>query len=398
MNSQLLIHRVFLTVIVMLCAGCIPAGLRVVDTEGLKAEPDEGSIDRAAPVAETLSVPFIAFQSNRTARHPKEWPVADIPVLGPGLLDVYFVRADGSGLRRVSYDEPVHASFYRGMMRWSPDHTWLAWSGEQNVWVSSPLGETRQIADLPAAPGGLAWCRDSSRLVVWCDDRGEVFVCDIDTQVQTTFPVSTQGHLIDVDWSRDRVLFWAVSSPSDGSRVYAQTVDASVPQEIFSCADPILRLRCSPVSKELALLTGKREAASLCVLDVGTRTLVSIASDVVVSGQLHASLWSYSRSRIMTCPAWAPNGTALTFEDDGRVFVIDRDGTCQRDITPAGLVAGSAAWSSDGEYIVFHATSASEGLPGRHREWRIWRTTKEGEDPQQLTFGPGGDLYPAWAG
>jgi Tol biopolymer transport system component len=94
--------------------------------------------------------------------------------------DVYVVRADGSGLRRLTDD--IHKD--RGV-RWSPDGERIAFfsnrSGSYEIWTIKPDGsELRQITDIPDAEIlNPVWSPDGSLLHYARDKLDEVILLDL---------------------------------------------------------------------------------------------------------------------------------------------------------------------------------------------------------------------------
>ena len=53
-------------------------------------------------------------------------------------------------------------------------------------------------------------------------------------------------------------------------------------------------------------------------------------------------------------PAWSPDGTKLAFVDNGKLLVINGDGSGRRELpTSTGYVNASPSWSPDGAKIAF---------------------------------------------
>jgi Tol biopolymer transport system component len=97
-------------------------------------------------------------------------------------------------------------------------------------------------------------------------------------------------------------------------------------------------------------------------------------------------------------PAWSPDGTRIAFrsfrsERDGEIWVMDADGSDQRNLTPR---AGTAvvdfrrpAWSPDGSRIAYASTEGGD--------WGIWTMAADGSDRRQLTNTIDLDTEPTWS-
>jgi uncharacterized delta-60 repeat protein len=95
--------------------------------------------------------------------------------------------------------------------------------------------------------------------------------------------------------------------------------------------------------------------------------------------------------------SWAPDGRRLVFSRrdpaanaNGHLFIIDRDGTHERQITSdQASDDADPNWSPDGTRIAFKRAAPSQN---------VWTVTPAGTNLTQLTFSIGaGDVQPAWS-
>ena len=87
-------------------------------------------------------------------------------------------------------------------------------------------------------------------------------------------------------------------------------------------------------------------------------------------------------------PAWSPDGTRVAFERDYDIWVMDPDGTGQKNLTSTASSASEYEpdWSPDGTRIAFT------------RDGDIWVMDADGTDQKNLTETPAlGEDYPAWS-
>jgi TolB protein len=115
----------------------------------------------------------------------------------------------------------------------------------------------------------------------------------------------------------------------------------------------------SPDGSTVAFVSTRRTGrAHIWLLDVATRATRQLTAD------------SGSDFR----PSWSPDGQWVAFSSDRdshpgdlpgrwehlqstRLFIVRRDGTALRALTPAGGFAGTPKWSADGKRIVFYETT-----------------------------------------
>ena len=98
--------------------------------------------------------------------------------------------------------------------------------------------------------------------------------------------------------------------------------------------------------------------------------------------------------RFIGCkPSVSPSSPVLVYatprSGHGDIYVASLDGVSRKRLTDDDSYEGDAAWSHDGQHIVF--VRESNGLG------RIWMMKPDGTDQRQLTFGPGYDHGPSFA-
>jgi Tol biopolymer transport system component len=92
---------------------------------------------------------------------------------------------------------------------------------------------------------------------------------------------------------------------------------------------------------------------------------------------------------------WSPDGKRIAFRSDRRgndeVFVMNADGTEQRDLTRSPASDYSPAWSPDGQTIAF-ATDRADPTGND-----VWLMDSDGSNPRPLVEQTGIDEYPTWS-
>lgn len=88
-------------------------------------------------------------------------------------------------------------------------------------------------------------------------------------------------------------------------------------------------------------------------------------------------------------PAWSPDGKKIAFissrNGGGEIFVMDKDGSNQINLTPATISIGEPVWSPDGSKILFLANPGSTDL--HQTEFGLYTMNSDGTYWQQLAYG-----------
>jgi Tol biopolymer transport system component len=88
-------------------------------------------------------------------------------------------------------------------------------------------------------------------------------------------------------------------------------------------------------------------------------------------------------------PAFSPLGKRIAYSTDGQIWVMEADGTLQRQVTQTFTSSTGPAWSPAGDALVFVS-----GLPG---DEHIWRIGADGNKLRRLTGGARPDSHPSWS-
>lgn len=101
-------------------------------------------------------------------------------------------------------------------------------------------------------------------------------------------------------------------------------------------------------------------------------------------------------------PAWSPDGRQISFESvrDGNseVYVMDADGTNVRRLTFAPGEDRGTSWSPDGSQITFHSTRAGPpGGPHGPGNFEVWVMNADGTGQRNITNSPAFEAQPDWS-
>ncbi len=240
--------------------------------------------------------------------------------------DLYTIRADGSGLQRITDGvDPI----------WSPDGNQIAfarWREPRGIWVMDLTGGSageRRVFD---------W--SEARWPSWSPDGQEIL-----------FSLQKGGQLDDKE-----LCFWG----------FCFTIEAK-PHWRLGIVQPADGTFYEPSSPQISLAPTWSPTGDQVVFD-GEQGLVI----QTVDGEVSYALTSDARD---TGPVWSPDGKKVAFvrrqHDHLEVYVVDADGrnltrlttTPERpDGTPGN--SGGPAWSPDGRSIAFYTD--------RTGKWEIW--------------------------
>jgi Tol biopolymer transport system component len=96
-------------------------------------------------------------------------------------------------------------------------------------------------------------------------------------------------------------------------------------------------------------------------------------------------------------PDWSPNGRKIVFQSsrtgNDEVFVMNADGSRQRNLTRNPAEDGDPVFSPDGKKIAFYSSRPMGPVQG---DAEIWRMRADGTNPVQLTDNTALDAAPAW--
>ena len=244
-------------------------------------------------------------------------------------------------------------------------------------------GATAVVADA-TAPG------KNGQIVFSSNAPRRLWVINSDgTGLRKLMVVKGRFNDVQADWSPDgsKIAFercaddcgvWTVSAAGTGLKRLG-------PGCAFACGHPAW----SPNGKQLAVSRGfggvaddQIKFAEIFVLNAGGGGLRQVTR--VTSSRPYSAGVDH--------PAWSPDGRRLVFEvhnsstgePAGRraLFVINADGTEQRQLTPWSLNGSDPDWSPDGKLILFRS------VPGREQHGNLYTVNADGSSLTELTRYP----------
>ncbi len=436
-----------------------------LDGSGLERLTDHPAFDDAAALSpDSQRIAFVSSRSGqadiwvRDLEHRKTWNVTDAsggdfrPAWSPdgqwlafssnrGMWresDIYIIRPDGSGLRRLT-DTPG----WDGSPSWSPDGKRLAYYSSAggsrqisvlDVFPPAPPGRLpgpslrndaskqthspRQITESPGSKLSPHWRTDQRVCFTWAGDEGSLGCVSLEgTETRLArFPI--QGEFHSPSWSPDgtsvvfhrrttrptpavreqgsrasgfRLLRINGSFPSFGPKgdtlsftqdfrtIARMRIDGSDRLEVFS---PAFAPAWSPQGNTIAFTRGRVFAGS------NTDNEIYLTAP---DGSQVRNVTQHPANDAL--PSWSPDSQRLVFRStrDGNkeLYIIGKDGAGLTRLTSSPGTDTFPHWSPGGNRIVFTSNRSSD--------FEIYTIRSDGSDLRQLTHSPGLDMHPLWS-
>ncbi len=193
---------------------------------------------------------------------------------------------------------------------------------------------------------GLAWARDTSFLVGGFDNPKTLYrftTSGASTRVLASTVVVGDITAVDVS-ANGQWVYFSAGNCNYNEIVYKVAVTDSIPQRVSAATgDDCFNLVHAEVSlaPDGARAAVAHYATGYATPDVQVLDLTSgVATPLGLSGD---------------DPRWAPFGNTVAFVGNGRVWVVQADGTGARAVSPPSALFGPGlAWSPDGAWLLAH--------------------------------------------
>ena len=303
--------------------------------------------------------------------------------------EIYSIDVEGGNLRRLTFDPKTdaHPAF-------SPDGTQISFTSDREnenadlYLMNADGGNTVKLTRLDKSnetvgPGG--WSSDGTRIVFASDRNGkdDIYVVRAET---------VRPHLVSSAAERDIRSFSL--SPNGTSLVYVEELDDRSGElrllDLETGRTSFLRkteiaftkVDWSPLGDQIAFHDRVEGNSEVCSVRPDGREFRFLTND---PAQDAGASWSPDGRRLVFL-AYRGQGSSVP-----QLFLMNADGSAQRQITPQKGWESDPVWTPDGEWIVFSCDRRD--VPGNVMD--ICRIKVDGSEERRILFRSGHDSQPA---
>ncbi|HEX3724500.1 MAG TPA: protein kinase [Nitrolancea sp.] len=292
----------------------------------------------------------------------------------PGVLEVYRMNADGSGLAALTQNDQDD---------WEPavsaDETQVAFvstrDGHNQIYVMNADGsDQRRLTNDPASDEYPIWSPAEPRIVFTrsANQRTALYLINADGSNLTELATTTTGSNWSPDWSPDGKQIVFVSDRFGKPDIFSINVDGTNLHQLTS-SDSDDSPRWSYDGEHIVFLSRRDGNAEIYVMNADGSSQTRLTDTPVDEMD----------------PSWSPDDGRIAFAAGGEIFTMHADGTQRVQLTHGAVYDSWLRWSPGQEYLVF--TSNRDG----NRE--IYVMNQDGSGLKRLTNNAGFDGNPTWA-
>lgn len=295
-----------------------------------------------------------------------------------GLRQAYVIRADGSGLVRISHTTgPAYSP------RWAPTGDRILFSSGESIMdigldiflvASNGTGQVNLTNSPGVFDGEHQWSPDGTRIAfVTTRDEGnaEVYVMSSsgsNPQRLTDNPSMDNQPL----WSPTGDWISFISTRNDTTDLYATRPDGSDLLRLTRSATVEYDPAWSPDGSSLAFRGGNIDTTQIFVVRLDGSDPTPLTNSPSSASE----------------PSWSPDGMKIAYLADDGIHVMDRDGSNDHWLTSTNWRDHKPVWSPDGQTIAF--------VYRENFNWDVFLMAADGSGRRNLSQSASTDDEPAW--
>ena len=249
--------------------------------------------------------------------------------------------------------------------------------GNVDIYAIAPSGDAaKRLTEAKSFDACPAYSPDG-RTIAFCSDRKsgfEIWLMKADGSNQRRLTTSRYDALFP-DFSPDgkRIAYDTRQGDPAGEDIYVVPLHGGKPRRFTGAPGADEYAAWSPDGRTIAFVSHRKGSGQIWLMN---------AAD----GHDQRAL-THDKAAKDEVPDWSPDGTRIAYQAAGDIWVMNADGTEQRNLTHSAAAEFGVAWSPDGKQIAYTVTDGGKK--------RVYVMDADGGNKHALG-GTGNQLVPAW--